>query len=183
MIWFTADHHFGHLNILKYSNRSFESVQAHDEFLIEAWNSKVGEKDTVYYLGDLTLRTHPIEAIRIMKRLNGRIAFIPGNHDAWMKGFIFSPHYDLLGPLAKIKYQGTLIVMCHYAMRTWEKRERGAIHLYGHSHGNLPYSSASMDVGVDTNNYAPYSVDTILEILLPQSANNVVYFKEKNNER
>ena len=30
------------------------------------------------------------------------------------------------------------IVLCHYAMRVWQKSHYGAWMLYGHSHGTLP---------------------------------------------
>ena len=31
-----------------------------------------------------------------------------------------------------------LVVLCHYAMRVWDRSHYGSWHLYGHSHGNLP---------------------------------------------
>jgi hypothetical protein len=33
---------------------------------------------------------------------------------------------------------GQPIVLCHYAMRVWNRSHHGAWHLYGHSRGNLP---------------------------------------------
>ncbi len=43
------------------------------------------------------------------------------------------------------------IVLCHYAMRTWNHMHHGSWHLYGHSHGSLSEAQGglSMDVGVD----------------------------------
>ena len=42
---------------------------------------------------------------------------------------------------------------------------RGDIHLYGHSHGNLPGTAASTDVGVDCFDFAPVTLDRICERL------------------
>jgi calcineurin-like phosphoesterase family protein len=62
------------------------------------------------------------------------------------------------------KYPET-IILCHYAMRVWDRSHYGSMHLYGHSHGHLPDYGKSMDVGVDCHNYYPISVDHVRERL------------------
>lgn len=52
MIYFTADTHFGHENILKFCDRPLESVEAMNGALIAKWNRRVTGQDTVYILGD-----------------------------------------------------------------------------------------------------------------------------------
>lgn len=42
-IFFTADHHFGHQNIIKFSARPFESLEQMNEQLIKKWNKKLAE--------------------------------------------------------------------------------------------------------------------------------------------
>ena len=51
-------------------------------------------------------------------------------------------------------------------MRVWNKSHRGAWHLYGHTHGNLPddIETLSTDVGTDRWNYTPVSFDTLVEL-------------------
>ena len=60
-IYFTADLHFGHTNILKHSpKRPFSDtvdIVAHDEWLLDLWKTTVDKRDTVYILGDLTFLT------------------------------------------------------------------------------------------------------------------------------
>jgi len=50
-------------------------------------------------------------------------------------------------------------VLSHYALRVWNRGNRGSWYLYGHSHGRLfgyiP-NSLSMDVGVDTHEFRPW---------------------------
>jgi calcineurin-like phosphoesterase family protein len=59
----------------------------------------------------------------------------------------------------------THFFLSHYAHRVWNGSHKGVIHLYGHSHGSIPDYGKSMDVGVDTNNLKPYSLDEILTIM------------------
>jgi hypothetical protein len=52
-------------------------------------------------------------------------------------------------------------VLCHYALRTWNGSHRGALRLYGHSHGGLAGDSQSVDVGVDCWDFRPVTLDEI----------------------
>ena len=51
-IFYIADMHFGHKNILKYDKRPFADTGQMDEEIIRRWNERVGGDDTVYVLGD-----------------------------------------------------------------------------------------------------------------------------------
>jgi calcineurin-like phosphoesterase family protein len=42
MDFFTADTHFGHVNMLRYCNRPFTSVEEMDAALIARWNRRGG---------------------------------------------------------------------------------------------------------------------------------------------
>lgn len=51
--------------------------------------------------------------------------------------------------------------MCHYAMRTWPGLHRGAIMLFGHSHGKMPGYRNTMDVGVDAVGFSPITMEQV----------------------
>jgi calcineurin-like phosphoesterase family protein len=53
--WVIADLHFGHTNVIKYSDRPFTDADDMDESLIKNWNNTVSKDDIVYVLGDFTL--------------------------------------------------------------------------------------------------------------------------------
>lgn len=169
MDFFTSDTHFGHKNIILYCNRPFSSVEEMDEQLIANWNSKVGIKDTVYHLGDFAFYQQD-KILEILNRLNGYINIVPGNHDKNLlkalkttSGMKVNILDSLYSETFVVEDERIPFVMCHYAMKVWDKAHYGAIHLYGHSHGSLKEdNSLSMDVGVDTNSYTPYSIDEIL---------------------
>jgi calcineurin-like phosphoesterase family protein len=42
-IWFTADHHFGHANIIGFCNRPFSDVMEMDAELMRRWREHQGE--------------------------------------------------------------------------------------------------------------------------------------------
>lgn len=132
--------------------------------LITNWNNRVKKKDIVYHLGDVGFgNIHKI--ISILELLNGKIYIIPGNHDKWIKNFIYSEKIKILPPIVNLKYDKKLfLVLCHYPMRSWEMMKYGAIHLHGHVHINNYFTELpnSIDVGVDNNNYIPVSLDEII---------------------
>jgi calcineurin-like phosphoesterase family protein len=176
--WFTADWHMGHANILEYCHRPFFEASVMDSAIIDRHNSVVGDDDDVFVLGDVTLLGLP--AMReYIGAMNGNIAVVPGGHDwRWLRGYkegvkpVSRSGYDLMvfPPLYTLELEEGerypfVIVLCHYAMRVWDRSHYGSLHLYGHSHGMLPGIGRSMDVGVDTNNFYPYSLEEIKEKL------------------
>ena len=157
MIFLTSDQHFGHANIIKYCKRPFDSVNEMDEHIIAVFNEHVGPKDETYHLGDFTFRRHR----DYLKRLNGRHYLIIGNHDnrsaANQGGFVWVKDVHML------KWNQHRIWLSHYAHWVWNRSHHGAMHAYGHSHGVLAeYSPNAHDVGVDTENFKPWTVEQFI---------------------
>ena len=48
MIYYTADTHFGHANVVEMCERPYPDVDAMNEAMIAAWNERVHGHDTVY---------------------------------------------------------------------------------------------------------------------------------------
>lgn len=175
-VFFTSDHHFGHDNIIKYSNRPYRDISEMNRDLVERWNSVVGDKDVVYHLGDFTLgKLH--NAAYYIQQLNGDIRFVHGSHDRWddSKPELYSRsglRISHLGGLYAVRGVDELpIVLCHYAMLRWDRSHHGAFHLFGHSHGHLENPAPrSMDVGVDCTNFYPITFDEVLARIGNQEA-------------
>lgn len=161
--WWIADTHLGHKNIIKLCNRPFASIEEHDEILIENWNDRVKAGDIVYHLGDFSFESPKL----YLPRLNGTINLLFGNHDSmrWWSSHKNYPNVRLLNHYHELKIDNKLIVLCHYAMRVWNKSHHGAYMFYGHSHGTLPGNSQSLDVGVDCWDFSPTSLGEIEERL------------------
>ncbi len=170
--WFISDTHFGHKNIIRYSNRPFSSVEDMNEALIQNWNALVKPDDVVWHNGDFAFMPYS-DFKSLIWRLNGHINVILGNHDK----MIIQHRADLLkhGKIesiqnyAELKTAGKMFVLFHYGQRVWNKSHHGSIHLYGHSHGSLPPHGKSVDVGVDckeiTHEYRPVSLDEVVKYM------------------
>ena len=151
--FFTSDMHFWHKNIFKYcpKTRSGKSVEEMNQRMIENWCSQVTEHDTVYHLGDFSFNKDHNEALNLIASLPGRSkVFVRGNHD-YSRFWTELPKlpnvstYDYL----EVFIGGTPVVMFHYPIIDWNKRHRGAYHLFGHEHGGLQVHGRAMDVGID----------------------------------
>lgn len=151
---FTSDLHHRHKRILEMTNRSTETtVELHDDWLVELWNSQVQKQDEVYHLGDLSFASKYEDIAAFVKKLNGNIHLIKGNHDQekhlsrLKEDGLINNWWDY----KEIKIQDVRVCLFHYAISTWNQQGRGSIHLHGHSHGNLKGSKGKMlDVGIDS---------------------------------
>lgn len=121
-----------------------------------------------FFLGDMFWRTISKEkALSIMLRLNGQKYYIRGNHEEALdrdkklqNQFIWIRDLETIHPTGY-----PYIVLCHYAMRVWNKSHNGSWQLYGHSHNELEINPEknllSFDVGVDSWNYYPVSIEQV----------------------
>ncbi|MGU3465574.1 metallophosphoesterase [Methylobacterium sp. C33D] len=164
---FVADTHFGHVGILSprmQNPRPFVSIEEHDAALVANWNAVVRPEDTVWHLGDFCYRCPEERARAIFRRLNGRKLLVRGNHDKVGARMPWDgPVLDVARTVVPDPVTGVPvgIFMFHYACRVWPRMHRGDIHLYGHSHGTLPGTAASTDVGVDCFGFRPVTFDQI----------------------
>ena len=160
-VWFAADFHLGHHNIIRYCDRPFRNTEEMDQHILERLNASVKASDVLYFLGDFCIGGKA-RALAYRQQVQcKKIIAVPGNHDKEIRKL--AEEFLWLTDLAEVSVHGQPIVLCHYAMRVWNHSHHGAWHLYGHSHGKLPESptSLSMDVGVDTNQFQPWHFDEI----------------------
>lgn len=148
--WFTSDHHFDHKRIIELCNRPFSSVEDMNEHMIIEWNSVVSDEDIVYHLGDFS----KYHQDKFLKELKGIKHLVRGNHD-WN----LSDEWASVNDLIDIRVDDKMVTLCHYAMKTWNASHYGSLHLFGHSHGKMPGTSQSCDVGVDCWGFRPISLD------------------------
>ena len=181
--WFTADLHLGHEAIIKHQpeTRPFTSMEEMENTIIGNINELVKPEDMLYILGDFCWKNSRVNHYRSRIKCK-RIILIKGNHEP--KGndklrTAFSEVYDL----RKIKVGEQEIVLCHYAMRVWNKSHRGVWHLYGHSHGSLADwpDSLSMDVGIDCHNLKPISFEEVRERMWKKNWKPIDHHGDENH--
>lgn len=158
MIYFTADLHFGHANIIEYCNRPFYSVEDMDATLIENWNWAVTPLDTIYVVGDFTMKNKDFAA-KILDQLNGYKVLIRGNHDRASVANLF---FAALSKDLFIEDGGQVLYLRHRPDQIPITGKR-SIFLHGHTHGTIPDSPTLIDVGVDSWDFKPVSLEKILD--------------------
>ncbi|MBB4002013.1 MAG: metallophosphoesterase [Aurantimonas endophytica] len=161
-MFFTADTHFNDPRILRIDRRPFPDLVAHDEALIGYWNEIVGESDIVWHLGDFARGDAGMKSA-LLARLNGRKQLIVGNNDD--SATIEAVGWESVQTYKELTVDGRLVILCHYAFRTWNQMGKGSIDLHGHSHGKLKPQTRQYDVGVDAWNFRPV---TLAQILAPR---------------
>ena len=181
MEWFTADLHLGHKRIVELCYRPFATVEEMDTVLIDNINGVVMPNDTLYILGDFVLSSG-----RILEHFNAinckHTFFLKGNHDEKalkkLAQLRLSPCPVFENQIVERNFiidgEKQKIVMSHYPIRAWNKSVHAVWHLFGHEHGMMPPHGLSFDVGVDTNNYMPYSLEDIARKMATMSREFVI---------
>ena len=114
MYWFTADEHYGHTKVIEYCHRPFNSIEEMDISIIAQHNLVVSSEDVVIHAGDFCWCNKKEDAFRrYVQKLNGSHIFLKGSHDHWLP--------DSAKYMWRKMFDQQLIVVCHYAMRTWER--------------------------------------------------------------
>lgn len=178
--WITSDTHYGH-RYVAVKQRGFETIEEHDNYLIDVHNSMVKPEDIVIHLGDVTFH-NKANAQALFTKLQGHYIFVPGNHDSSRilnrlvevkqdLGFNFSAIWPRLH---EIKVGDTYVALCHYPLTSWNHSDSPvvkSVNLHGHLHGTAGHHDAApytgngyrRDIGVDTNTfYTPYKIEDAL---------------------
>jgi len=179
-IWFTADIHYGHKNLVrgvsdwedKNGCRDFATIDEMNKTIVDGINSCAHEGDTLFVLGDWSFGGKE-NIWKLWEQLNCKnLFFVLGNHDhhimnnAIIDGRMLPARelFDYVDSYMEIAVGKQQIVMSHYPMAAWNNSFKGSWMLHGHTHDTLTryqwpqwygsdifYKSAKIiDVGMDT---------------------------------
>lgn len=124
-----ADPHFGHKLMTKL--RPWDTIEEHDEALIENWNKTVADSDRVYVLGDLCMNRRHIATIG---RCNGRKVLVKGNHDIF-KLKDYAPYFDDIRACVVKPKIG--VIMQHIPIHPGQLEHRWKLNVHGHCHEHV----------------------------------------------
>jgi len=163
MIYFTADQHFDHENIIKFCERPFKTIRLMNHAIIENNNEIVTNDDIVYHLGDITLRGPvSINVVRqFIGKLKGQKHLILGNHDRLTpKQYL---NVGFLSVHTSLELEIENLILVHDPALSAVDRKR--VFLCGHVHDLFKTIKNVINVGVDQWDFKPVSLPEIREVI------------------
>jgi calcineurin-like phosphoesterase family protein len=175
MIYFTADQHFFHSNIVKYTHRDFQNFDEMNSVIIERYNNVVTDDDIVYHIGDISmlsnLNASSLESI--VSRLKGRKILVLGNHDT-LRPFTYvrmgfeSIHTSLVIEYKDVDSDGFPIkkILLVHDPAFVKNYKNFDFALCGHVHISFKHLSNVINVGVDVWKFTPVSIVDIMSYVV-----------------
>ena len=163
-IFFCADTHFNHKNIIKYCNRPFKDVDEMNEVIINNWNSVVSDDDTIFFLGDFVLGNRE-QIIEFGSKLKGHKILQVGNHDrATTKAFIDAGFETVYKKPTIINFNeyGITVRISHAPIYD---REDNYFNICGHVHQENINDANHFCVSMEQINYTPIELSKIVEYM------------------
>jgi len=161
---FIADLHLGHTNMAL--KRGFATVEEHDEYIIEKYNSVVSKRDVTYILGDVTMEKSA--PYHLLDRLNGLKHVVLGNHDRRQDVRKLLEHVESVAGM--IQYKGIMLTHCPIHPMELDYRFRYNIHGHIHDkqvmlfHPDDPYQSPNPSyicVSCERVDYTPKTLEEL----------------------
>ena len=166
MNWFTSDLHLNHHNIIEYCKRPFESTKHMNEQLVQRWNEKVLDSDTVYVVGDMFLGDHT-SAARLIRDLRGHKVLISGNHDRSPRTMKECGFAEVFQRKSITLQDGRRVIMCHKPLPDSVIRDYD-MQVHGHRHSGPIVTGRRVNVCVDLWDFTPISEERLCGIKLEE---------------
>jgi calcineurin-like phosphoesterase family protein len=160
--WVWSDLHFGHKNIIKFSDRPYTDVDTMNEMLIVEHNKLVQPEDVCIWVGDVAF--YPDEkANSILHRLHGYKILVVGNHD-FNKRKLKKLHFDEIHIVYNLTVNDKVVAFTHYPM---DNVPNGWFNLHGHVHkSKVDVAGASnrhINVNCEFIDYKPINLNVLAE--------------------
>jgi calcineurin-like phosphoesterase family protein len=186
-VWYTADLHFGHVNISTYSGRPFHDVEKMNNTIISRFNELVRPGDQVIVLGDVAMG-RIADTLRLVSNLNGELTLVPGNHDRcwvghgdkaamWRQRYLDAGFVEIDDIPTPVTVAGTHVQHSHFPYRGGgdhgpverhsEHRlvDRGDYLFHGHVHEKWKQRGRMINVGVDAWGGRPVHIDELVALI------------------
>lgn len=171
MIYYIADLHLHHKNILHLCQRPFASIEQMHQTIKLNWNAVVSEQDDVYIIGDVCFKFNE-EVAEYLKSLNGRKHLLIGNHDKkFLKYEKFREIFVSIDYYLTIEDENRKVVLFHYPILEWDGYFKGWYHVYGHIHNSDNFSNQllnreefanAFNAGADLIDFTPQTLNQLI---------------------
>ena len=175
-IWLISDTHFGHANILKFTDNDgnlirgarFSSVEEMNETMVENWNKTVKPGDIVYHLGDVFFGPKE-DFLKLWKWLPGSKRLVLGNHDD-AKFFIKNELVTKVTVWREFHEHGLLLshipldpsgLLRYRHQKFSEENAISLLNVHGHIHHNPSPTEHHRCVCVEHIDYTPINIEEL----------------------
>jgi len=166
-IWVWSDLHFGHKNIIEFSERPYSNVDEMNEHLVANYNDYVQPDDIGIWVGDVSFMKDETTN-ELLDRCNGYKILIIGNHDFNRKK-LRNLNFDEQHLILNVDIDEVSLVFTHYPMQNliepW-------FNIHGHLHGGPHAGKAAkrqmdlqhINVNCEFHEYKPINFSKIVDM-------------------
>jgi calcineurin-like phosphoesterase family protein len=180
--FFISDPHFDHVNILRYANRPFRSVEEMNDTILRRYNEVVRDDSLVFFLGDMAFGRGSRTPKWWLSQLRGHIIYIKGSHDHGIRPTNTVDCHDVY----VLDTGAGKVLLTHEPSQAHDRFRKEQVKMewewmiHGHTHDTrlINVQRRSVCVCVEAINYRPISLQQIREAI-----NGVHYSPEMSKVR
>ena len=168
ILWITADHHFGHANIVTYASRPF-SAEEQDREMAGRWHATVPPEQPLLHLGDLVVGTSSPAIWQMVVNLPGQPKWLVlGNHDRPHRhALIRESGFTIVAP-PELRYRDWQVRFTHRPLLSDELLP-GQLNVHGHTHSRPGSADRRwINVSVEATDYRPVRLRELLDNRIDQ---------------
>ena len=142
MNYYISDLHLFHEASIGFDGRPFRNLEEMHAEIVRKWNSKVTNGDTVYILGDMSMRGKNEDLIALVAILKGKKILIRGNHDD-VSDLRYRQLFQEVCDYIMIISKGKLVPLPYFQLEAYEPRHDFTLRAYPQQPGRYVFSEMS----------------------------------------
>lgn len=165
-VWIWSDQHFGHKNIIDFSNRPYPNLDLMHKCMLLNHNDYVEDGDVSIWVGDVAF-LNDTAANELIRQYKGYKILILGNHDINRKK-VKKLDFDEIHLLKHVQFEygygNTMdFVFTHYPCTNFDSR---TMNIHGHEHVAHLYTNTHQHINVncELHGYKPVNLIALAEL-------------------
>ena len=160
-VWVWSDQHFGHFNIIRYTDRPFEATEQMNESMYANYLARVGEDDLVLFGGDVSFGA--LEPVRArLQALPGEKILVLGNHEfdggGYRKHHVFD--WTMMSFVFRAPISGQSVLVTHVPVDE-HFLPKNTVNLHGHTHRHT-IGPRHVNMSVEHMDFGPMLLSDLL---------------------